>query len=152
MNRLTILLSIALIAFPALADKHGGAETAVRNSVKAFNSAYENNNVDDYFKFYDADAMLYWEGARQDLKAYHEEWAALVKAGGAVEKNELSDLQVKVMPGGDVAVASYFTDYRLRLPDGETAEGKYYESDVWQKIDGAWKLVALTFSPLPAAE
>ena len=52
------------------------------------------------------------------------------------------------MPGGDVAVASYFIDYRLRTPDGEVTELKAFESDVWQKIDGAWKVVSLHYTEI----
>ena len=73
----------------------------------------------------------------------------MVGAGGAVEKNELSDIQVKVMPGGDVATASYFIEYRLRSPDREVSETKAFESDVWQKIDGAWKVVSLHYTAIP---
>ncbi len=128
MNKILTCLVAALISFSALADQHSSADAAVRNAVKAFNGAYAENNVEDYFNHYTDDALLYWSGARQKVSAYHEEWTELVDAGGAVEKNELSDIQVKVMPGGDVAVASYFIDYRLREPNGEVTVTKAFES------------------------
>jgi ketosteroid isomerase-like protein len=152
MNKILTCLAIALISFPAMADKHGAAGAEVKDALKAFNAAYATNNVDDYFKYYADDAMLYWDGARQDLSAYHEQWVAMIEAGGGVEKNELSDIQVKVLPGGDAVAASYFIDYRLRTPDGEVSEMKAFETDVWLKIGGAWKLVSLNYTEITPAE
>ena len=105
-----------------------------------------------YFSYYAADAILYFYGARQEVAAYHEEWSALVDAGGAVEKNELSDIRVQVMQGGNVAISSYFINYQLRSPDGETSTAKAYETDVWQKTDGNWKIVSLHYTEIPAAD
>jgi ketosteroid isomerase-like protein len=149
MNKILTCLVAALISFSAMADQHSSPDAAVRNAVKAFNGAYAVNNVEDYFNHYTDDALLYWSGARQKVSAYHEEWTELVDAGGAVEKNELSDIQVKVMPSGNVAVASYFIDYRLREPDGEVIATEAFETDVWQKIDGAWKVVSLHYTEIP---
>ena len=149
MNKIMICLVAALISFSAMADQHGAADAAVRNAVKAFNGAYASNKVEDYFSDYTDDAMLYWDGARQKVSAYHEGWTELIAAGGAVEKNELSDIQVKVMLGGNAAVASYFIDYRLREPEGEVFATKAFETDVWQKIDGAWKVVSLHYTEIP---
>lgn len=142
-------LAIALISFPAMAEQHRAAEAEVRAAIEAFNDAYASNSVDKYFNYYASDAMVYFYGARQDLSAYHEDWAEMVAAGGAVEKNELSDLQVRVMPGGDVAVASYFVDYRLREPDGDVSTAKAFESEVWQKVGDDWKIVNLHYSEIP---
>ncbi len=147
-NILTVLVA-ALISVPAMAQDHGAAEAEVRTAIKAFNDAYASNDVDSYFNHYAADATVYFSGARQDLSAYHEEWAEMVDAGGGVEKNELSDVQVQVMPGGDVAVASYFVDYRLRAPDGNVSVAKAFESEVWQKIGDDWKIVNLHYSEIP---
>jgi ketosteroid isomerase-like protein len=152
MNKILTCLAISLISFSAMADQHGGAANEVKNAVEAFNGAYATNKVDDYFSYYTDDASLYWEGARQNLSAYHEQWAGMIEAGGGVEKNDLSDIQVKVMPGGNIAIASYFVDYRLRTPDGEVIESKAFESDVWQKVDGAWKLTSLHYTEIPTED
>ena len=152
MNKILTCLAIALISFPAMADQHGAAANEVRDAVKAFNAAYATNKVDDYFGYYIDESSLYWDGARQKVSAYHEQWSQMIDAGGAVEKNDLSDIQVKVMPGGDVVLATYFIDYRLRTPDGEVIESKAFESDVWQKVDGAWKLTSLHYTEIPTED
>ncbi|MEX0707537.1 MAG: nuclear transport factor 2 family protein [Woeseia sp.] len=142
-------LVAALISVSAMAQDYGAAQAEVRTAIKAFNAAYAGNDVDAYFDHYATDAMVYFYGARQDLSAYHEEWAEMVEAGGEVEKNELSDVQVQVMPSGDVVVASYFVDYRLRASDGNVSMVKAFESEVWQKIGDDWKVVNLHYSEIP---
>jgi ketosteroid isomerase-like protein len=148
---LTFIFTL-LVPFAAVAEHHGQPEAEVREAVQAFNSAYADGEVDTYFSYYADDAFVYFYGARQDLAAYHQEWSAMVEAGGAVEMNELSDIRVQVMPGGEVAVATYFVDYRLRTPDGELSASRAFESEVWRKIDGEWKIVNLHYSEIAEQE
>jgi ketosteroid isomerase-like protein len=152
MKRILTCLAALLISLPAMADPSDTAEAAVRDAVKAFNAAYAENRVDDYFGYYADDASLYFYGARQTVAGYHEEWGTMIADGGGVDRNELSDLQVRVLPGGQAAVASYFIDYRMHGPDGAVTSAKAFETDVWQKIDGAWKLVSLHYSENPSSD
>ena len=152
MKKILTCVIALLVPLVSMAEHHGPLEAEVRDTVKAFNSAYANDEVEAYFSYYADDAMVYFFGARQDLAAYHDEWAAMVEAGGTVEKNELSDIRVQVMPGGDVAVATYFVDYRLRTQDGEIFASKAFESEVWRKIDDEWKIVNLHYSEVPEQE
>ena len=152
MIRLLTVLAALLFASPSFADNHGGAEAAVRDAVHAFNAAYADNRVDDYFGYYADGADVYFYGARQDLSAYYDTWKAGIEAGGGVEKNDLSDVQIRVLPGGMAAVATYFVDFRSRTPDGDIEEAKAFESEVWQEIDGRWRIVSLHFSEIPSAE
>jgi ketosteroid isomerase-like protein len=152
MKKILTFLVATLVPFLVMAGHHGPVEAEVTGALKAFNKAYADNEVDSYFSYYADGAVVYFYGARQDVAAYHDEWAEMVRAGGGVEKNELSDIRVQVMPSGDVAVATYFVDYRLRMPDGEVSTSKAFESEVWQKIDGEWKVVTLHYSEIPAEE
>lgn len=132
---------------------HPGSENAdLHAAIEAFDRAYANNDVERYFSFYADDATVYFGGARQDISAYHEMWTALMEAGGGVELNEMSNLQVQVMPSGDVAISTSFIDNRTRAPDGTKATSKAFETDVWQKIDGQWKIISLHHSEIPAEE
>ena len=150
MNRSLACITLCLLSFAAIADHHATVEAEVRDTVAAFNAAYAENRVDDYFSFYANDTSVYFYGSRQDVAAYHAEWKEIIAAGGAVEKNEPSDLQVQLLPSGDVAVASYFVDYRFRSPEGDISSAKGFESEVWRKIDGAWKIVNLHYSEFAA--
>lgn len=152
MRKILSCFVIILMSFPAMADHHGEENADLYAAIQAFDHAYANNDVGIYFSFYADDAMVYFGGARQDIAAYHEMWTALMAAGGGVELNEMSELQVQVMPGGDVAVAASFIDNRTRSADGTTSTSRAYESDVWQKIDGKWKIISLHHSGISAEE
>lgn len=152
MNKFLIGLMAAAITFSAAAEHHSSTESEVRAAVKAFNGAYEENDVGTYFSYYIDHATLYFFGERQDVSAYHEQWQAMVDAGGGVEKNELSDVRVQVLPGGNVAVATYFIDNESRSPDGDTSAAKAFETDVWLKTDGGWKIVSLHYTEIPPAD
>ena len=110
MKKLLTCLIAVLIPISIMAEQHSSAEAEVRAAVEAFNDAYSSNDVEGYFSHYTDDAKLYFYGARHKVADYHEEWSAMVDAGGAVEKNDPSDVSVQVLPGDEVAVASYFVD------------------------------------------
>jgi len=152
MRKFLSCIVIALMSFSASAEHHGAEHADLHAAIKAFDHAYATNDVETYFGFYAEDATVYFYGARQDVSAYHEEWIALMEAGGGVEMNEMSDLVVQVMPAGDVAIATSFVDNRTRAPDGSTSTVKAFETDVWQKIDGDWKIISLHYSDIPPAE
>jgi ketosteroid isomerase-like protein len=153
MRKILSCFVIVLMSFSAMAQ-HDGAENAdLHAAIKAFDHAYATNDVETYFSFYADNATVYFGAAgREDVTAYHELWTGLMAAGGGVELNEMSDLQVQVMPGGDVAIATSFIDNRTRSPDGTTNTSKAFETDVWQKIDGNWQIISLHYSGITAEE
>ena len=152
MKKILSCLVIALLSFTAMADHHGEDNADLHAAIKAFDHAYANNDVEKYFSFYADDATAYFGDGRVDIAAYHEMWIGLMETGGGVELNEMSDLQVQVMPGGAVAVATSFIDNRTRSPDGTKTTSKAFETDVWQKINGDWKIISLHYSGISAKE
>lgn len=152
MRKFLSCLIIALMSFSlsAMAEHHGAKDADLHAAIKAFDHAYATNDVETYFGFYAEGATVYFYGARQDVSAYHEQWTALMEAGGGVELNEMSDLQVQLMPSGDVAISTSFVDNRTRNPDGSKDTVRAFETDVWQKIDGKWKIISLHFSNIPS--
>ena len=152
MKRILSGLIIALMSFSAMAENHGSEHADLHKAIKMFDHAYATNDVETYFGYYAEDATVYFYGARVDVDAYHEEWTAMMEAGGGVEKNEMSDLKVQVLPCGDVAVATSFIDNITRAPDGTKSTSRAFETDVWQKIDGDWKIISLHYSNIPLEE
>jgi ketosteroid isomerase-like protein len=148
----SLMLSIVLSAIPlfASAGDYKAVETEVLGLGKAFNDAYANNEVDTYFSFYAKDVTLYYFGERQSLGEYNKEWHEMVAAGGGVVRNDISDVQVQVLPGGDAAVATYFVDNQTRSADGEVTAAKAFETDVWQKAHGEWKIISLHYCEITA--
>lgn len=160
MRKILSCFVILLTSFSAMADNLGGEEGGEKGeehaelhaAIQGFDRAYATNDIELYFSFYADNAVVYFGGARQDMAAYHKMWTELMAAGGGVELNEMSELKVQVMPGGEAAVAGSFIDNRTRSADGTTSSSRAYESDVWQKIDGKWKIVSMHHSGISADE
>ena len=156
MRKILSSLIIVLMSFSAMAEHHAANE-GVKNAdlhaaINGFDRAYATNDVEKYFSYYADDATVYFGNARVDMAAYHKMWVELMAAGGGVELNEMSDLKVHVMPSGNAAVSTSFINNRTRSPDGTTSSSKAFETDVWQKIGGKWKIISLHHSEIPAQE
>lgn len=151
MNRILSCIIIVLMSFPAVAEHH--EEPAdLYAAIRAFDHAYATNDTDTYFDYYAEGATVFYSGDRQDLAAYAKSWPEFIEAGGGVEKNEMSDLKVQLLAGGDVAVSTSFIDNITRSQDGSKTAIRAFETDVWQKIDGEWKVVSLHYTEIPAEE
>jgi ketosteroid isomerase-like protein len=147
MRKILSSFVIVLMSFSAMAE-HADLHAAI----KGFDHAYANNDVEKYFSYYTDDATVYFGDGRVDMAAYHEMWTGLMAAGGGVELNEMSDLQVQVMPGGDIAISTSFIDNRTRAADGTTSTSRAFETDVWQKMGGKLKIISLHYSSIAAQE
>jgi len=145
MKKLALVVCLFLAA-PVFADHHGGVADEVKGAVVAFNGAYESNDYETYFGFYTEDATLFFFGERQKVSDYYESWSASIKAGAGVDKYELSDVQIQVLPGGEAAVSSYFVVGTSHTADGVSSTVNAFESEVWQKIDGEWKIISLHYT------
>ncbi len=144
---------LAVMPMSLLAESPGEDYADLRAAKTAFESAYTTNDVETYFSFYAPDATAYFGGdVRGDIPAYHEMWTALMEAGGGVEVNELSDIRFQLMPGGEVGVVTCFVYNRRREPDGTKVIAKAFQTDVWRKTAGQWKIISLHYSEYPEVE
>jgi len=148
MRNLTTLIFAITLPLVALAGNPEAVESEIVKMERAFNEAYATNQVDTYFSFYTEDATLFFYGERQPVALYRKNWQDTINAGGGVVRNDVSDMQVRVLPGGKAAVASSFIDNSTRSPDGDVTTVRAYESNVWQKIDGEWKVVSLHYNEI----
>ncbi len=149
MNYLLMLLLAALLPLSTQGDRNAAVEKEIRDSVMKFNRTYAENDLDTYFSFYAEDATLLFGPGRTAVADYSKSWHELIAGGGGVEKNEITDIQVRVMPSGEVAIATYFGEVHTRSTEGEVSKETAFETDVWQKRDGAWKIVSLQYTSRP---
>ena len=131
----------------AMAAHHESVDAEIQAAIDGFNEAYATNDAAAYFDYYADGATVFFSGDRQDMAAYEEDWYALIDAGDGVLVNDLSDTIIQVMPGKTVAISTYFVDNRSRF-DGEVVDIRAFETDVWNKIDGEWKVVSLHYTEL----
>ena len=142
MKRLTIGLLLVVAA-----DAHGqDVETTIRQATLDFNLAYERNELAKYFGYYAEDATLWFVTGRVKLEDYKKDWHELTASGGGVEKATVSDLRVQPGPSGETAVATYVLDVVTRYGDGRRVTEQAWETDVWFKRDGEWKVAHIHYT------
>jgi ketosteroid isomerase-like protein len=148
--RIPALAALALLlALTAPIPGLAGTSTDILRLEDEFNAAYGANDLDKYFGFYADDAILWFPEGRTDVPAYKKEWTDYIKSGAALEQAKLSDLQVRVSPQGDGAIASYVLHVRTRAADRSVTDEDFQETDVWFKTAAGWKLTHVHYSPAP---
>jgi ketosteroid isomerase-like protein len=150
MRSVFVLVAAASGSFAAEPATSSTDVDDVTKAVMAFNHAYEVNDLEEYFSFYQDDATLWFNTDFVTIADYKEDWRKLIESGGSVEKNQVSDLRVVVSPGGDAAAAAYRLEVLTRMPDGTITHDLSQESDTWFKVDGNWKIAHLHYVSQPA--
>jgi ketosteroid isomerase-like protein len=144
-----VLLGVLLAI--GFAEKAGAAtktEEEIRALEQKMNDAYAKNDLETYFSYYAVDFVQWLPEGRSNLDTYKRQWMAYVSAGNSVQAAEVRELQLRVAPGEDAAVASYILYVKTKGADGKITEGESQETDVWFRREGAWKMVALHYAPL----
>ena len=125
------------------------APTAVEQEImrleQGSNDAYAANNLPKYFGYYAEDAMLIFYNERTSLAAYRKSWSESIKTE-PIESVKLSDMVIRVIPSGDVAIASYQIDVRTKHPNSKSTDEHAFETDVWVNRGGAWKIAHVHYS------
>jgi len=149
MMRVFVLLLFVLAAVPAAAQSPSAVEQQIRDLEQKYNAAYAANDLPAYFSYLAPDFAQWLPSGRTDKASYQTSWTRFITNGGKVLSADLSELQIKVSPSGDSAVASYLLRVKTQSARGPS-DDTYQETDVWFKRDGAWKVVYLHYSPAPA--
>ncbi len=146
---LNFAFTLLVLASTPAALSSPDAEAQVRAAVVAFNDAYQRNDLDAYFAFYAGDATLIFDSGRVVLDDYRKDWYQLVADGGAVLSNDVSDVQIRLGPSGDAAVASYRLEVRTRYPDGTIVVEYAWETEAWFRSDLGWRIAHLQYTTRP---
>jgi ketosteroid isomerase-like protein len=141
MSAVSLLLLLLSSSTPSQAT-----EAEIGRLEVEFNGAYERNELDKYFSYYADDVTMWFPTGRETLDGYKKDWYALIKGGGGVEKNAISDMKVQMGPSGDTAIATYALDVVTRAVDGKKTKEHAIETDVWFKRGGTWKLAHVNYN------
>jgi ketosteroid isomerase-like protein len=148
MIRIATTAALLLIAASAQAASVTAQITAAEASC---NKAYAANDLTTYFACYAPDMTGLFPDGRTTLGAYRGDWTKMIQGGGHVDKFDYTDMKIAVSPAGDAAVASYQADVKVTTATGKPGDtGKFYETDVWFKRAGAWKIVETHYSKADA--
>ena len=134
------LVMLAGVISAARTAEAGTVEVEIEHLEHAINDAYAANKLDKYFSYYADDLVAIFYNERTTLPAYRKFWSEYIGAGNAVSSVMLADMVIRVSPTGDVAIASYQIDVGNRHADGKTTAEHAFETDVWMKRRGTWKI------------
>ncbi len=147
-----VLASITLVTAASLAihsplaaqDAAGQVEAAIRAHWDAINAgdmeAVVRHHAPRITAFLQNEGPLYTSNSRAEQR---EDFAAFEEVRS---EWRVRDLTIDVY--GDVAVAAFYLEGRAVNPDGSVVEGPRRCTEIWRRIDGAWKEVHHHDSPL----
>jgi ketosteroid isomerase-like protein len=124
------------------------SEQEIRDFEQKYNGAYAANDLPTYFSYLAPDFVQWLPSGRTDKASYQQSWTRFITGGGKVMAADFSDLQIKMGPSGDTAVASYLLHVNTHSARGDSDE-TFQETDVLFRRDGAWKVVYLHYSAAP---
>ena len=147
MTRVLMVLAM-LVSVPSQPTPVATAEQEVRAFEQEYNAAYAANDLPKYFSYLAPDFMQWLPSGRTDKASYEKSWTRFITGGGKVTSVDLTEMQIKVGPTGDTAVASYLLRVKTHSASGDS-DDTYQETDVLFKRGGAWKVVYLHYSEAP---
>jgi ketosteroid isomerase-like protein len=151
MMKLSTLYSCALFLFGWSTFANAGPLADISQLETEFNAAYAANDLDQYFRYYSDDAILWFPEGRTDIPSYKKEWTEFIKSGGQILAGTLSDMHIRFSPQSDTAIASYLLHLKTREANQKVIDEVYQETDVWFKgAGGGWKIAHVHYSPAPA--
>jgi ketosteroid isomerase-like protein len=143
---LAVLAMGPLVASAAPPAKSATIEKEIVALEEAMNNAYAANDLPKYFGFYAEDVSAIFYNERTTLPAYRTMWTAAVRTD-PIEAVSTHDMLVRVSAAADVAIASYRIDVRTAHAQGPATDEHAFETDIWERRGGAWKVVHVQYSP-----
>lgn len=141
--------ALASVATATAADT-AAIERQIAQLERESNDAYAANDLPKYFSYYADDMSAIFSNTRTNLADYRSSWTKSVQGGAPIESVKIADLQVRVSPAGDTAVASYQIDVRTKHPNARTTDEHAIETDVWTRLPAGWKITHIHYCPNPA--
>jgi ketosteroid isomerase-like protein len=146
LRSLASVLALAAALLPAAqATTNPATEQEITRLEQVWNDAYGANDLPKYFGYYSENPILVFYNKRTTLAEYRKMWAEATKTE-PVQSAKISDLKIQVEPSGDTAIASYQLEVRTKHPDGKTTAEHAFETDVWSKLKGEWRVSVVHYS------
>ena len=114
----------------------------LRATLRRLPEIYELGDIEGYLEHYAPDMTSYFEGAVSN----HDEACSFIRSafdgGGKTLEFQTGDRsQVMFSASEDAATFCYPWREKFRFVDGRVTDTDYYQSEVWFRRDGKWKIV-----------
>jgi ketosteroid isomerase-like protein len=109
--------------------------------IRKLPAIYRSGDIDSYLEHYAPDISAYYSGTAMTAIEAHQFIKSLFEGGGKTVKFEMTSPLVQFDESTEAAIVSYRWREHFRFNDGHETDTEYYESDVWYRRDGKWKIV-----------
>jgi len=107
------------------------------------------HDAEAYLSFYWEDALIFSVGERMTLAEMRQGVVAQFASGAGPVSLQLPPLTaVAIGEAGDAALTSFAWSYRGRSAEGVETDRSNYETDVWYRREGVWKLIHMHLTRL----
>jgi ketosteroid isomerase-like protein len=114
----------------------------LRKAIRRKNDAYRAGDIAGYFKAYAPDISVYFAGSLMNFEEMRRLTEAQFAGGGKLLEYQIADSDhIAVSAAGDAATVSYPWRERFRFGDGRVTDTEYYETNVWYRRNGEWRMV-----------
>jgi ketosteroid isomerase-like protein len=101
---------------------------------------YRAGDVQGYLAHYAPDLSASYSGVLANSEEARKFMMSLFEGDGKTLKFEMGIPKVQFSESTDAAVVSYPWREHFQYPDGHQTDIEYYETDVWLRRNGEWKI------------
>ena len=123
--------------------------TTIRKLHVERGKAYGRGDVEGYLSYYADDASMFIFAKESKLEEMAREVRSLFERGGRVVTLDIpAEPEVLLNEAGDAAVVAFAWRETFKNPDGTITNSRFYETDIWFRRRGQWKIVKFHFTTL----
>ena len=112
----------------------------LRSIMRRLPDIYRAGDIAAYLTHYAHDISANFSGAIMNSDEARKFIASLFEGGGKTLHFQMGDPQMQFSENGDAAIVRYPWRERFRYSDGRQTDIEYYETDVWFRRNGEWKI------------
>lgn len=112
----------------------------LRDIMRQLPNLYRAGDLEGYMHFYAPDITANYSGLFTDFAGACKFMRSLFAGGGKTLKFEMGDPKFQFSESTDAAVVSYPWREHFLFNDGHQTDVEYYETDVWLRRNGEWKI------------
>lgn len=102
---------------------------------------YRSGDIDGYLSYYAPDVSANYSGLMANAEGTRKFLKSLFEGSGKTLEFYVGEFQMQFDESNDAAVVSYPWREKFQFGDGHVTDTEYFESDVWFRRDGRWKIV-----------
>ena len=112
----------------------------LRSIMRRLPDIYRAGDISAYLAHYAPDISANFSGSVMSSDEARKFITSLFEGGGKTLDFQIGDPQMQFSESGDAAIVRYPWRERFLYSDGHQTDTEYYETDVWYRRNGEWKI------------